>query len=114
MSGRPSPDCQSVYAPRSAPSAGATSERSSVGSFWRESASATGPPSRSSAIRHAIDVSFASPGRTYQRFGIDRSVMWCSTGWWVGPSSPRPTESCVQTQSDCMWPSAESRTAGRM
>ena len=77
-----------MYAPRSAPSAGATSERSSVGTFWRVSASATGPPSRSSAIRHAIEVSFASPGRTYQRFGIARSAMWCSTGWCVGPSSP--------------------------
>ena len=26
-----------------------------------------------------------------------RSAARCSTGWWVGPSSPRPMESCVQT-----------------
>ena len=69
----------------------------SVGSFCRVSASATGPSGRSSAIRHAIEVSLASAGRTYQRFGIARSAMWCSTGWCVGPSSPTAIESCVQT-----------------
>ena len=30
-------------------------------------------------------------------FGIMRSVGICSTGWCVGPSSPRPMESCVST-----------------
>ena len=27
-----------------------------------------------------------------------RSAARCSIGWWVGPSSPRPIESCVQTK----------------
>ena len=84
----PGERCHSVYAPRSAPSAGATAVRSRVGSFWRLSASATGPSVRSSAIRQAIDVSFASAGRTTQRFGIARRLIRCSTGWCVGPSSP--------------------------
>ena len=29
--------------------------------------------------------------------GTMRSDMSCSTGWWVGPSSPTPMESWVQT-----------------
>ena len=62
----------------------------------------------------AIAVSFASAGRTYQRFGIARSAMWCSTGWCVGPSSSSPTESCVHTQTAGRPISAERRTAGRM
>ena len=39
---------------------GATSARSSTGTFWRESSSATGPSSRSSAIARPARVSFAS------------------------------------------------------
>ena len=31
------------------------------------------------------------------RPGMARSVARCSIGWWVGPSSPSPTESWVQT-----------------
>ena len=73
-------DSQSVYAPRSSPDAGASSERSSVGTFWRESDSATGPSVRSSATFHAHAVSFASAGRTNQRFGIARSAAYVSTG----------------------------------
>ena len=42
-------------------------------------------------------VSLASAGRTTASRGIARSAARCSTGWWVGPSSPRPIESCVQT-----------------
>ena len=42
-----------VYAPRSTSDAGARSERSSVGTFCRESESATGPSVRSSATFHA-------------------------------------------------------------
>ena len=64
-------------------------------------ASARGQPARPLARARSATpstVSFASPGRTYQRFGIARSAMWCSTGWCVGPSSPTPTESCVHTQ----------------
>ena len=43
-------------------------------------------------------VSLASAGRMIARCGIARSDIRCSTGWWVGPSSPRPIESCVQTK----------------
>ena len=39
------------------------------------------PPSRS-----------VSAGRNTSRLGIARSAARCSTGWWVGPSSPRPIE----------------------
>ena len=40
------------------------------------------------------------PGGSPTACGIARSAAKCSIGWWVGPSSPRPTESCVQTHSD--------------
>ena len=103
-----------MYAPRSRPDAGARSERSSVGTFCRDSDSATGPSVRSSATFHAHAVSFASAGRTNQRFGIARSAAYVSTGWCVGPSSPSPTESCVHAQTTGRPISADSRTAGRM
>ena len=50
--------------------------------------SAPGPrcPRGSSATRTA--VSLASPGRSTTSPGIARSAARCSTGWWVGPSSP--------------------------
>ena len=35
-------------------------------------------------------------------------------GWWVGPSSPRPTESCDQTNATFARIIAASRTDGRM
>ena len=35
------------------------------------------------------------PGGCTARPGIARSAARCSTGWWVGPSSPSATESCV-------------------
>ncbi len=82
--------------------------------FSRENESATGPSCRSSATFHAYDVSFASPGRMNQRLGIARSAAYVSTGWCVGPSSPRPTESCVHAQTTGSFMSAESRTDGRM
>src|SRR6266850_152302 len=53
-------DSHRVYAPRSTSDAGARSVRSSVGTFWRENDSATGPSVRSSATRQAAAVSFAS------------------------------------------------------
>ena len=65
--------------------------------FCRVRRSAVGRSVCSSAIRHAHAVSLASAGRTTSRPGIARSADRCSTGWWVGPSSPRPIESCVQT-----------------
>ena len=38
----------------------------------------------------------------------------CSIGWWVGPSSPTPTESWVNTNTTLARLSAARRTAGRM
>ena len=43
-----------------------------------------------------------------------RSAVSVSIGWWVGPSSPRPIESCVQTKVTGSFISADSRTAPRM
>ena len=46
-------------------------------------------------------------------FGINRNVAVCSTAWWVGPSSPRPMESWVNTEIT-RWPiSAAMRSAFR-
>ena len=59
-------------------------------------------------------VSFASAGRTTCKFGIARNAQRCSTGWWVGPSSPNPIESWVQTYVAGMFMSADSRTAPRI
>ena len=39
--------------------------------------------------------STVSQGRQTGRLGISRRLDTCSTGWWVGPSSPRPIESWV-------------------
>ncbi|CAM3924848.1 hypothetical protein ISCU110981_19905 [Isoptericola cucumis] len=64
--------------------------------------------------RQAQAVSFASAGRTMSRFGMARSAARCSTGWWVGPSSPRPMESCVQTNVVGISMSAAMRTEARM
>jgi hypothetical protein len=47
--------------------------------------------------RYATAVSSDSPGRITVRFGIARSEASCSTGWWVGPSSPSAMLSCVNT-----------------
>ncbi len=38
------------------------------------------------------------PGGRRPGPGIARSAARCSIGWWVGPSSPRPIESCVHTK----------------
>ena len=46
--------------------------------------------------QHSI-VSILSAGLKIFKFGIDLKPLNCSTGWWVGPSSPRPIESCVIT-----------------
>ncbi len=52
------------------------------------------------AARHASRTSWASQGRMRARFGIARRAARCSTDWCVGPSSPRPIESCVKTNID--------------
>ncbi len=56
-----------------------------------------GPLACSSASCQHSAVSTASAGRNTCRFGMARSAARCSTGWCVGPSSPRPMESCVIT-----------------
>ena len=59
--------------------------------------------------RQASAVSLEPAGRTTSRFGVARSVASCSIGWCVGPSSPRPIESCVKTKIDGRCISAASR-----
>ena len=85
-----------------------------VGTFWRVSAMATGPSVRVSAACQAATVSRGSAGRQTCRFGIVRSAATCSTGWWVGPSSPTKMESCVNTNVTGCSISAARRMAGRM
>ena len=68
-------------------------------------------PSLSTATCHATAVSLASAGRITRSPGIARTAASCSMGWCVGPSSPRPTESCVQTKTTLAWLTAASRTA---
>ena len=50
-----------------------------------------------SAISQASAVSIRSQGRSISVFGVARQIARCSTGWWVGPSSPRPMLSWVMT-----------------
>ena len=47
------------------------------------------------------------------RPGIARSDASCSIGWWVGPSSPTPIESCVNTWIVGISISAASRIGAR-
>ncbi len=65
---------------------------------WRVSTRLVGPERRSTAAVQAASVSTSSQGRHSSMFGISRSEATCSTGWWVGPSSPRPIESWVSTK----------------
>src|SRR5271165_6032085 len=65
-----------------------------TGTPWRLSTSATGP-SLSTARGQITASSLASAGRTTSMPGMARRDASCSIGWWVGPSSPRPTESWV-------------------
>ena len=50
---------------------------------------------RSIDAAQATADSVVSPGRQTSMLGIRRREAVCSTGWWVGPSSPRPIESWV-------------------
>ena len=54
------------------------------------------------AAAQATAVSAVSHGRQTSRFGIRRSDAACSIDWCVGPSSPRPIESCVKTWIDAL------------
>jgi hypothetical protein len=47
------------------------------------------------AIAYAALVSLPSAGRQKCKLGIARRCAAVSTGWCVGPSSPRPIESWV-------------------
>ena len=71
--------------------------RCTNGRFWRDSSSAPGRRLRSIAQAQATAVSTVSHGRQTSSFGMSRSAAACSTDWCVGPSSPRPIESCVKT-----------------
>ena len=82
--------------------------------FWRQSTSPTAPSRCSMVARQASAVSFASPGRMIEKYGMARSDISCSTAWCVGPSSPRPIESCVQTKIVGGALSAARRIDGRM
>ena len=75
---------------------------------------AVGPFLRFMASFQASTTSLASAGRTTHMPGMARSEASCSTGWWVGPSSPRPMESWVNTNTTGRWLSAASRSVGRM
>ena len=83
-----------------------------IGTSWRVRTSATGWWWRSIAARQASVTSLASAGRITSSPGIARSPASCSTGWWVGPSSPSPIESCVKRWITGSSISAESRIAG--
>ena len=39
-----------------------------------------------------VEAALFGPGGVTQMFGMARKLATCSTGWWVGPSSPRPIE----------------------
>ena len=64
-------------------------------------------------IRHVSTTSLASAGRKTRSPGTARSEASCSTGWWVGPSSPTPIESCVKMWMTGISISAERRIAPR-
>ena len=49
------------------------------------------------AVYQPAIVSLASAGLNTIRLGIALSMERCSTGWWVGPSSPTPMLSWVNT-----------------
>jgi hypothetical protein len=82
--------------------------------FWRLSSSAVGRDWFCSATAQATAVSAVSPGRQTSRFGMRRSDAACSIDWCVGPSSPRPMESCVNTWITRRFISAAMRMALRL
>ncbi|MDT4890738.1 hypothetical protein FQZ97_1276470 [compost metagenome] len=66
------------------------------------------------ATAQATAVSAVSAGRQTSRLGIRRRLAACSTDWCVGPSSPRPMESCVNTWITRCFISAAMRMALRL
>mmetsp|Transcript_39885 Transcript_39885/g.109850 ORF Transcript_39885/g.109850 Transcript_39885/m.109850 type:complete len:201 (+) Transcript_39885:806-1408(+) len=97
-----------TYAPLATAS---TLEAARLAQPWRESAITHGVRRRSSAIAYAPDTSLASAGRSVSVLGVARKLSSASTGWWVGPSSPSPIESCVATVITPNSESAETRIA---
>ena len=64
------------------------------------------------AAYQAAIVSLASAGLNVLKFGNDLSIASCSIGSCVGPSSPTPIESCVNTNIVGIFISAESLAIG--
>lgn len=63
---------------------------------------------------HISRHSLASQGLKTTRPGMERIEPSCSTGWWVGPSSPTPIESCVKIEIVGISMKAAKRIGGRM
>ena len=81
--------------------------------FWRDRAMTEGVARAETASFQHSAVSTASAGRKTRRLGMARREATCSTGWWVGPSSPTPMESCVITWTTRAPIRAPRRMAGR-
>ncbi len=84
-----------------------------MGSGCRDSISATGSCRIGISTRQASATSLPSAGRMSITPGIARIEAICSIGWWVGPSSPTPIESCVYMWMSGSSISADSRSAPR-
>ena len=84
-----------------------------VGTPWRVSDRTEGVCLDDSASSQASAVSTVSAGRKTHVLGVAREMARCSTGWWVGPSSPSPIESWVITNTVGIFISAAMRMAGR-
>ena len=64
------------------------------------------------AATQEATVSVASHGRHTLKFGMERSMVSCSTGSCVGPSSPTPILSCVNMKMCGMLMRADRRAIG--
>mmetsp|Transcript_130491 Transcript_130491/g.194283 ORF Transcript_130491/g.194283 Transcript_130491/m.194283 type:complete len:216 (+) Transcript_130491:134-781(+) len=85
-----------------------------VSTFWRVRISDVGPSMRCCECTYAPTVSSGSAGRMTSMLGNVRSDDTVSTGWWVGPSSPTPMESCVRMYVTGSSASAATRRVARM
>ena len=69
------------------------------------------------AISHALTVIDGDESQLIEAMtkvlGVPRQIARCSTGWWVGPSSPTPMLSWVITNTVGIFISAARRMAGR-
>jgi hypothetical protein len=84
------------------------------GRFWRDRPARWGRRALHGALAQATAVSRPSAGRQTSSPGMMRSEGTCSTLWCVGPSSPRPMESCVKTWMTRSFISAAMRMALRL